>query len=169
MRYSLVFFVMISTLLPRFASAQVNRTRHAITDDYSGACSIHAQNVDGDGDNDVLASAWHGSELAWWEYGGGSPIQWTKHSICAGPYNAYEITAADMDGDNNIDVLGAAARTDGIFWFENDSLNPCGWTQHTISDSFDGARSAKATGNLHPMRWFQVSILSKGEGSYVKR
>ena len=195
MKYSLFFFVLAATLPARFASSQVTWTKHTISDDFGGACSVHAQDingdslidvlgagidgncialwtnnggnplswtqqtldtlfygacfvfaedVDGDGDTDALASAWHGSELAWYENGGGSPIQWTKHSVWAGFYNAHEISAADMDNDGDIDVLGAAALTDEIAWFENDGLVPPGWTQHTVSDSFDGARSVKA-------------------------
>ncbi|MDH4211042.1 MAG: VCBS repeat-containing protein [candidate division WOR-3 bacterium] len=196
MKYALIVLVLATTFPARFASPQINWTKHTISDNFGGACSVHAQDInndglldvigagwdinsialwinnggvpvswteqmidtlfygvsfvyaadiDGDEDTDVLASAWHGSELAWWENGGGNPIQWTKHSICAGFYNAHEITAADMDNDGDIDVLGAAALTDEIAWFKNDGLNPPGWTQHTISDSFDGARSLKAT------------------------
>jgi hypothetical protein len=195
MKYSSVFLILITTLPLKFAFAQISWTKHTISDDFGGACSVHAQDINGDNlidvlgagidgncialwtnnggnpitwtqqtldtnfygacfvfaadvdsdeDIDVLACAWHGSELAWWENGGGSPIQWTKHSICAGFYNAHEISAADMDGDSDIDVLGAAALTDEIAWFENDGLNPPGWTQHTVSDSFDGVRSVKA-------------------------
>lgn len=195
MKHSLVFLVLATTLPASLASSQVTWTKHTISDDFGGACSVHAQDingdslvdvlgagidgncialwtnnggyplswtqqtldtvfygacfvfaedVDGDGDTDALASAWHGSELAWYENGGGSPIQWTKHIVCAGFYNAHEISAADMDDDGDIDVLGAAALTDEIAWFENDGLNPPGWTRHTVSDSFDGARSVKA-------------------------
>ncbi len=196
MKYPLIFLVLAVTLPAGFASSQINWTKHTISDNFGGACSVHAQDINGDGlldvigagwdinsialwinngdvpvswtehmidtlfygvsfvyaadidgdeDTDVLASAWHGSELAWWENGGGNPIEWTKHSIWVGFYNAHEISAADMDGDSDIDVLGAAALTDEIAWFENDGLNPPGWVQHTISDSFDGARSVKAT------------------------
>lgn len=187
----LFFFVV---LLPRTTSAQITWTKYAITTDFGGACSIHAEDIngdslvdviaagfsfngivlwtnnggspiswepqtldtmfygacfvfaddiDGDNDPDVLACAWHGSELAWWENGGGYPIAWTKHSISVGFFNAHEITAADMDGDDDIDVIGAAALSDEIAWFENDGLNPPGWVKHTIADDFDGARSVK--------------------------
>ncbi|UCD19975.1 MAG: VCBS repeat-containing protein [candidate division WOR-3 bacterium] len=193
--YASVLFVFITVLLPRLAFAQINWTRHTVTDNFGGACSIHAQDINGDtlidiigagidcdrvalwineggnpiswtmqtvdtmfngaafvyaedvdsdGDPDILACSWYGNELAWWENGGGSPIAWTKHSIATGFFNAHEITAIDMDGDNDIDVLGAAALTDEIAWFENDGLIPPGWTEHTISNSFDGARSVKA-------------------------
>jgi hypothetical protein len=174
---------------------QITWTRHTVSDTFGGACSVHAQDINGDsiidivgagfdcnsvalwindggsppvwnqqlidtsfyaasfvfaedvdsdGDTDILASAWNGCELAWWENGGGNPISWTKHSIDAAFFNAHEITATDMDGDNDIDVLGAAALTDEIAWFENDGLSPITWTKHLVDDDFDGARSVKA-------------------------
>jgi len=188
----LVFFV---TLAPFVLNAQINWTKHTISDSFDGACSVHAQDINGDGfvdvlaaaidgnrvalwtnsgsypiswiyqtidsnfigacfvyaedvdgdnDLDVLASAWYGNELAWWENDGGNPISWTKHSIEVGFFNAHEVTATDMDSDNDVDVLGAAALTDEIAWFENDGLNPIAWTKHTIDADFDGARSVKA-------------------------
>lgn len=196
MKRSLVCVVLITALLPVIATPQVSWTRHTITADFGGACSVHAQDINGDGltdvlgagwdintialwtndggqpiswtrqtldtvfsgvsfvfaadvdadgDVDVLASAWNGSQLGWWENGGGNPAQWTKHLLCPAFFNAHEITAADMDGDNDIDVLAAAALEDEIAWFENDGMDPPGWTRHTVSDSFDGVRSVKAT------------------------
>ena len=195
MKRSPVCITFVIALIPVIAASLVSWTTHAITTDFGGACSVHAQDingdglidvlaagwnintiaiwtnnggqpiswtrqtidsvfsgvsyvfaadVDGDGDIDVLASAWGGSQLGWWENGGGNPAQWTKHLISPAFFNAHEITAADMDGDNDIDVLAAAALEDEIAWFENDGLSPPGWTRHTVSDSFDGVRSVKA-------------------------
>ncbi|KPK63613.1 hypothetical protein AMJ83_06205 [candidate division WOR_3 bacterium SM23_42] len=195
MKRTLVGFMLITVFVPTMLLAQIGWTRHTITGNLSGACSVHAQDIngddnvdvlgtgfdasrvcswlndggdpiswtyelvqmsflgacfvsaediDGDGDIDVLSSAWHGNELAWWENGGGDPIQWTKYTIATGFSNAHEISAADMDGDEDIDVLGAAAAIDEIAWFENDGLVPIGWTRHTIDDNFDGARSIRA-------------------------
>ncbi len=195
MKRSIVYIALFTALAPVFATSQVSWTKHTITSDFGGACSVHAQDINGDGfidvlaagwnintialwtndggqpiswtrqtidtvfsgvsyvfaadvdgdeDVDVLASAWNGSQLGWWENGGGNPIQWTKHIISPAFFNAHEITAADVDGDNDIDVLAAAALEDEIAWFENDGMDPPGWTRHTISDSFDGARSVKA-------------------------
>jgi hypothetical protein len=186
-----LFIILLPLLLP----AQISWTIHTITNNFDGACSVHAQDINGDsmvdilgaaiygnkialwtnnggnpvswnqqiidanfygasyvfasdidsdGDFDVLASAWNGNQLAWWENGGGNPIVWTKHIIDAAFQNAHEVTATDMDGDNDIDVLGAAALNDEIAWFENDGLNPITWTKHTIDNNFDGVRSVKA-------------------------
>jgi hypothetical protein len=190
-----IIILYLCIIIPWTLQGQINWTRHAVSDAFGGACSVHAQDINGDslvdivgagwdcdevalwtnnggnpiawtkqiidtsfygasfvfaedvnhdGYTDILASAWDRCELAWWENDGGNPISWTKHSIDTAFLNAHEITATDMDGDNDIDVLGAAALIDEIAWFENDGLNPIGWTKHTISDNFDGARSVKA-------------------------
>lgn len=122
----------------------VTWTQQTVGTNFNGACYVFAEDVDNDGDVDVLACAWYGHELAWWENSGTNPISWTKHTIATSFLNAHEITATDMDGDDDIDVLGAAALTDEIAWFENDGLNPIGWTKHVIDNNFDGARSVKA-------------------------
>lgn len=195
MKCNIPFSITVVALIPILALGQIGWTKHTITDNFDGACSVHAQDingdslidvvaaaitmnsvalwinnggspitwtfqtidsnmtgasfvycedVNGDGDVDVLASAWYGHTLAWWENGGGNPIQWTRHDISLSFYNAHEITAVDVDNDNDIDVLGAAALTNEIAWFENDGLNPPNWTKHTISNSCGGARSVKA-------------------------
>ena len=122
----------------------VTWTQQTVGTDFQGACYVFAEDIDNDDDVDVLACAWNGHELAWWENSGTNPISWQKHTIATSFFNAHEITATDMDGDSDIDVLAAAALTDEIAWFENNGLNPIGWTKHTIDDNFDGARSVKA-------------------------
>lgn len=54
----------------------------------------------------------------------------------------YSLSAADIDGDGDLDVLAAASDGDEIIWYENTSnLN---FTPHTISDSANGAGSVSA-------------------------
>jgi type 1 glutamine amidotransferase len=195
MNQTIVSLCLTIILLPEIMQGQIIWTRHTISDSFDGACSVHAQDINGDsmtdvvgagwalntialwindggnpivwteqqidtsfygasfvfaedvnsdGHIDILASAWSSCELAWWENSGTNPITWTKHSIDAAFYNAHEITAADMDNDGDMDVLGAAALTDEIAWFENNGLSPITWTKHLVDDDFDGARSVKA-------------------------
>jgi hypothetical protein len=48
-----------------------------------------------------------------------------------------------MDGDGDVDVLGAARFADDITWWENDGSES--FTEHTIDGSFNGAISVYAT------------------------
>ncbi len=50
---------------------------------------------------------------------------------------------ADMDGDGDLDVLGAASTLNDISWFENDgSPNKDNWVKYTIEDFFRDAFKA---------------------------
>ncbi len=119
-------------------------TRNTIDSSFNGACDVKAADVDGDGDIDVVGCGWYGHEVAWWEQEGGNPIVWTRHSVDDTFYQAHEVFPADMDGDDDIDILAASAYRDEIAWWENDGQPSIAWTKHIIGTGFDGARSVHA-------------------------
>ncbi|MCB0214842.1 MAG: VCBS repeat-containing protein, partial [Anaerolineae bacterium] len=49
---------------------------------------------------------------------------------------------ADVDGDGDLDILGAADVADDITWWENDGSQ--NFTEHTIDGGFDGANDIAA-------------------------
>ena len=106
--------------------------------------SVYAADVDGDGDIDVLGSARGGDEIAWWENIGGDGIVWTQHTVDGAFDMAMSVYAADVDGDGDMDVLGAAYNADDITWWENTTGDGTAWTEHTVDGAFDGARSVYA-------------------------
>ena len=65
-----------------------------------------------------------------------------KHTIDSSFGDAASVYACDVDGDGDVDVLGAARVDDDITWWENDGSES--FTEHTINGSFDGARSVYA-------------------------
>lgn len=119
-------------------------TEQTIDSSFNGACYVYAADVDGDDDIDVLGSAWYGNEIAMWENDGNNPIQWTKQTIDANFVNAHEVYATDMDGDDDVDVLGASAGLNEIAWWRNDGGNPLEWAKQTIDSTFAGSRSVYA-------------------------
>jgi hypothetical protein len=110
--------------------------------------SVHAADVDGDGDLDVLGTAEYGNELAWWENSPSgdpppsSPINWTKHPISEDLGWPRDVYAIDLDGDGDTDILSAAGSDDDITWWENDGSES--FSEHIIADSFYGASSVFA-------------------------
>ena len=112
-----------------------------IADDFSGAQSVYSADVDGDGDLDILGAAHNADDITWWENTAGDGTAWTEHVIDGNFDAAYSVYSADVDGDGDLDVLGAAHNADDITWWENTAGDGTAWTEHTIDGSFDGAYS----------------------------
>jgi hypothetical protein len=110
---------------------------HMIDDSFDGPCEIFAADLDMDGDGDVLGSAYEGDEIAWWRNEGGDPPVWTKFVLSDAFDGAHEVCAADMDGDGDLDVMGAAAEGDLVVLWRNDGGDPVQWTTQIIDDAFD--------------------------------
>jgi hypothetical protein len=139
-------------------------TKHTIASNFGGAFGVFGMDMDGDTDIDVLGAAYFGDAIAWWE-NDGTPADggWTEHIIATGFDGADDVYAMDMDGDTDIDVLGAAHFGDAIAWWENDGTPADGgWTEHIIATGFDGAASVHAidlNGDTH------VDVVGAASGS----
>ena len=112
-----------------------NFTERIINSTFDGAMEVEAVDIDGDGDIDVLGAAYNANDIAWWENDGADPIGWTKHTIDNAFWAIHEVRAVDIDGDGDMDVLGAARYDDEIAWYENDGADPIGWPKRSI-DAF---------------------------------
>jgi hypothetical protein len=84
-----------------------------------GATSVYAKDIDGDGDQDVLSASGTDHRIAWYRNDGADPPSFTKQLISTTALGASAVSAADVDGDGDQDVL-SASRIDGkIAWYEN--------------------------------------------------
>jgi uncharacterized delta-60 repeat protein len=63
----------------------------------------------------------------------------TENTIDAAADGASSVTAADVDGDGDLDLLSASFHGDTITWYENDGSE--NFTTRTITTSANGARS----------------------------
>ncbi len=54
---------------------------HSVTRPFDGASSVHAADMDGDGDMDVLGAAYSADDITWWENTAGDGTAWTEHII----------------------------------------------------------------------------------------
>jgi len=118
--------------------------KHMIDGDFNGAISVHSADIDGDGDMDVLGAAGFDDDITWWENTNGSGTSWSHHTICDDFNYPRCVYSADLDGDRDVDVLGAAGFDDDITWWENTNGSGTSWTEHTIDDNFDGANAVCA-------------------------
>ena len=108
-------------------------TARTISTAASGAASVFAADVDGDGDTDVLSASHDDNKIAWYENNGGSPPAWTARTISTAASAARSVAAADVDGDGDTDVLSASVGDNKIAWYENNRGSPPAWTARTIS------------------------------------
>ena len=111
-----------------------------------GARSVVAADLDGDGDRDVLsASSWLAdSRIAWYENTDGLGSFGAQQTIATTAEGAYEVFAADLDGDGDLDVLAASADDDQIAWYANQSGAGVFGPEQVVSSAADGAWSVFA-------------------------
>jgi len=117
----------------------------SIEDVYNNGTYVTTADMDGDGDLDVLSAGYTWGHIKWWE-NDGSPegSDWTINSIDTGFSGARAVNAADIDGDGDMDVIGAAFTADDIAWWRNDNGLGTSWTDVTIDGSHDGPSSVHA-------------------------
>ncbi len=124
-------------------------TKRAIEDSETAAgYAVESANLDGDGDNDVLASIYWtiGSKwtVTWYKNTAGDGSAWTKADIDTnlgtGATGYVEVHAADMDGDDDLDVVAASRASGKILWYRNGDGGGSGdgssWTPGTVADPF---------------------------------
>ena len=83
-----------------------------------GAFSVHATDLDGDGDQDVLSASVDDNKIAWYE-NLGAGVFGPQQVITTSAQFANEVYAADLDGDGDADVLSASYWDSKLAWYEN--------------------------------------------------
>jgi CBS domain-containing protein len=111
---------------PTFSTQRVISTQADLCFD------VRTQDVDGDGDRDILSASYDGL-IAWWENDGANPPgAWTKHVVTVFADGAHTVFAIHMDADADLDFLTATFNGAEVVWFEHGSL-PNPWQEHEIS------------------------------------
>ena len=118
---------------------------HSIAQSFDYAISVYAADVDGDGDMDVLGAANSADAITWWENSDTAPgVYWFEHTVDGDFDGARSVYSSDVDGDGDMDVLGAAFTADDITWWENANGSGTSWVTHTVDGGFDFAFSVHA-------------------------
>ena len=95
---------------------------HLVVSNFTWAECAFSDDIDGDGDVDVVGVARADNEIAWFENSNQVGSAWVKHSLDSNflqPISAY---AADMNGDRSTDLLGTSYNGDELAWWENGTL-----------------------------------------------
>ena len=111
----------------------VSWTKQVIDGQFRGSLTAYASDFDLDGNLDVVGGANIADDVKWWQNNGGDQILWTGYEIDNNFNGAWVVWADDIDGDGDIDVLGAADVHDDIAWWESDLIGV-----HFTADSTSG-------------------------------
>ena len=114
---------------------------HEISDELHDPEKVWAEDLDGDGDIDVLAAEDYGNNLAWYENDGSGTFSEMKDLGYVD--DCHTVSTADIDGDGDMDILSASSADDNVIWFENMSEGDFS-EKKIIDDNADGARSVVA-------------------------
>lgn len=85
-----------------------------------GVRAVEVADLDEDGDPDILVAANSGDTYSWFENDGSGNFTNNLIGNSANANGASQIKAADLDGDGDLDVVGASNLADVFLWFEND-------------------------------------------------
>jgi hypothetical protein len=96
--------------------------KNIIEDDFNGAISVYACDIDGDEDVDILGTTEVAGNITLWRNNGVSTISWEKQTLSSNFAGAWGVYAEDINSDGNIDVLGAASIAGVVTWWENDGI-----------------------------------------------
>ena len=100
--------------------------KHLIAGGFAQGFEAVAGDLDGDGDQDVVATAWTPSgQLAWFENTGDPRRGWKQHAIKQNWPNAVTVVLADLDGDRRLDIVACAERgANELRWWRNGGKAP---------------------------------------------
>ncbi len=113
-----------------------------LDNDLANPLLVIATDLDGDDDMDVVATSDLYPLIVWYENIDGQGNFSDQQILTPNAYSVRTISAADIDGDGDVDLF-ATLFFNKIVWFENlDGLGTFG-TENVISDNSYGATNAK--------------------------
>lgn len=110
--------------------------RVVVTNQAMGARCAVAADFDGDGRQDLVSASSNDNAVSWFRNEGpsadGRGVSFSiKQQITWSSLGSRIVTVADIDGDGNVDVIGASYYDSSLRWFENDGTGQ--FTPHVIS------------------------------------
>jgi len=108
-----------------------------------GAQSVHAADLDGDGDTDILATDTSNDRVLWFANSGARPPVWTQRVVSSTTVDdPYSVFSADLDQDGDVDALSSSSGL--IAWHENNGASPPSFTTRAISATCNASISVHA-------------------------
>ena len=112
---------------------------HIINEEFDGARHVCSVDMDGDGDLDLLGSAYLADDVSWWENTLGDATTWVLHNIDEDFDGVNVVQPVDIDGDGDTDLLGSADVADDVVVWLNLEGDGIAWERVSVDENFDGA------------------------------
>lgn len=110
---------------------------------FDGPVSSEIEDLDKDGDNDIIVATENGNSIYWYENdGSGNPTNFPKHTIDSSATNVNDFVIKDINLDGNLDILYANKGLNEVAWGENDGSE--NFSKHTITTKFNGPTGVAA-------------------------
>ena len=125
-------------LLPFISTAQTSFYQHLITEQDGQAVSVSVADINDDGYMEIVSGTRNGGgQVCWWRNDGYQ--NFTRHPIDNSFSWVRHVMAGDINGDDKIDIVGAAFAISTIKIYEN--LGPGIFNEYIVDDNFIGAHT----------------------------
>jgi hypothetical protein len=108
---------------------------HTLAVTPAGLEQAELYDLDQDGDLDVLAAAGGADTIVWYENNGAAVPSFTVHTVSTSQDGPLFVTAADLDGDGDPDLVASSSVDNKLVWYRNDGGAPLAFTEFVISST----------------------------------
>lgn len=106
--------------------------RHDVFTTLNYPVSVHAADLDNDGDMDLMSASRDDSKVMWYENDGAPNPSFVPHLLTDRYDGAVSVHAGDLNGDGRQDVVFAAENSDTVAWFANQGGTPATFELHIL-------------------------------------
>lgn len=131
--FSILIFLSFMVL-----KAEISFTQHDLTSTFTGANTVDVADADNDGDKDIVGGAFGSGEISWWENDGNRNFS-TKHLVRTGLKSIRHLRVADLDNDNQNDLVVTQLDSNKVTIFFSINQNPA--TEFVLDSQIIGAHT----------------------------
>lgn len=93
--------------------------KQVITTYIDNPTSVHAVDIDNDGNLDILSTSSNDAKIAWYRYIDSLDKFGIQQIISGNTGTTWEILSFDIDGDGDLDILSSSKHNNTVAWYEN--------------------------------------------------